>query len=34
MPQYLQVVIRKTNFDTMQAVHYIAKKIKKYGKHF
>jgi tRNA pseudouridine13 synthase len=34
MPQYLQVVIQKTNVDTMQAIHYIAKKIKKYGKHF
>jgi len=34
MPQYLQVVIQKTNMDTMQAVHYVAKKIKKYGKHF
>ena len=34
MPQYLQVVIQKTNVDTMQAVHYIAKRIKKYGKHF
>ena len=34
MPQYLQVVIQKTNIDTMQAIHYIAKKIKKYGKHF
>jgi len=33
-PQYLQVVIQKTNVDTMQAVHYIAKRIKKYGKHF
>ena len=29
MPQYLQVVIQKTNMDTMQAVHYVAKKIKK-----
>lgn len=33
-PQYLQIVIQKTNVDTMQAVHYIAKRIKKYGKHF
>jgi hypothetical protein len=33
-PQYLQVVIQKTNVDTMQAVHYIAKRLKKYGKHF
>jgi len=22
------------NIDTMQAVHYIAKQVKKYGKHF
>lgn len=22
------------NVDTMQAVHYVAKRIKKYGKHF
>jgi tRNA pseudouridine13 synthase len=34
MPQYLQIVIQKTNVDTMQAIHYIAKKVKKYGKHF
>ena len=34
MPQYLQIVILKTNVDTMQAIHYIAKKVKKYGKHF
>jgi tRNA pseudouridine13 synthase len=34
MPQYLQVVIQKTNVDTMQAIHYIAKRVKKYGKHF
>jgi tRNA pseudouridine13 synthase len=27
-------VIQKTNVDTMQAIHYIAKRIKKYGKHF
>jgi len=33
-PQFLQVVIQKTNVDTMQAVHYIAKRVKKYGKHF
>lgn len=33
-PQYLQVVIQKTNIDTMQAIHYIAKRVKKYGKHF
>ena len=33
-PQYLQIVIQKMNVDTMQAVHYIAKQIKKYGKHF
>lgn len=33
-PQYLQVVIQKMNVDTMQAIHYIAKQIKKYGKHF
>ncbi len=34
MPQYLQIVIQKMNVDTMQAIHYIAKKVKKYGKHF
>ena len=33
-PQYLQIVIQKMNIDTMQAVHYIAKQVKKYGKHF
>ncbi|CDW87747.1 trna pseudouridine synthase [Stylonychia lemnae] len=33
-PQYLKVVVQKTNVDTMQAVHYIAKKLKKFGKSF
>lgn len=33
-PQYLKVVLQKTNVDTMQAVHYVAKKLKKLGKYF
>lgn len=34
IPSYLKVVLQKTNVDTMQAVHYIAKKLKKLGKQF
>lgn len=34
MPQYLKVIVQKTNVDTMQAIHYIAKKLKKFGKSF
>ena len=33
-PEYLQVAVMKTNVETMQAVHYIAKKTKKFAKQF
>jgi hypothetical protein len=31
-PQYLKVALFKTNVETMQAIHYIAKRIRKIGK--
>ena len=33
-PQYLKVAVLKTNVDTMQAVHYISKRIRKLPKQF
>ena len=34
MPNYLSVVIFKTNVETMQAIHYIGKRNKKLPKCF
>ena len=31
---YLQMALMKSNMDTMQAIHYIAKKLKKFSKFF
>ena len=33
-PQYLRVALHKTNVDTMQAVHYVAKRIRKMPRQF
>ena len=33
-PQYLKIAVHKTNVDTMHAVHYIAKRIRKMPKQF
>jgi hypothetical protein len=29
MPEILEFALQKTNFESMQAVHYIAKRVKK-----
>ena len=29
LPQFLKVALHKTNIDTMQAIHYVAKRIRK-----
>jgi tRNA pseudouridine13 synthase len=34
MPEYLQVVVRKENLESMQAIHYISKRLKKMPKYF
>jgi len=34
MPEYLSMALQKTNFESMQAIHYISKRIKKQVKHF
>lgn len=34
MPEILQFALQKTNFESMQAVHYIAKRVKKQSKFF
>ena len=34
MPEFLSVSVMKTNVETMQAVHHISKKCKKYAKQF
>jgi len=31
---YLTFIMQKQNIDTMQAIHFIAKRIKKQAKHF
>ena len=33
-PEYVQVVVRKENTESMQAIHYIAKRLKKMPKYF
>ena len=33
-PQYLRIALHKTNVDTMQAVHYVAKRIRKMPRQF
>jgi len=34
MPEYVKVVLRKENMESMQAIHYIAKRLKKMPKAF
>ena len=34
MPEYIQFALQKTNYDTMQAVHYISKRVKKLPRYF
>ena len=34
MPEYVKVVIRKENMESMQAIHYVAKRLKKMPKFF
>jgi len=34
MPDFLQFVVQKTNYESMQAVHYISKRINKKPKYF
>ena len=33
-PQYLKIAVHKTNMDSMQAVHYIAKRVRKVARQF
>ena len=34
MPEYLEIAMQQTNFETMQAIHYISKRVKKMPKYF
>lgn len=34
LPEYLQVVLLKTNVETMQAIHYISKRLRKVPRQF
>ena len=34
VPEYLSMAMQKTNFESMQAIHYISKRVKKQVKHF
>ena len=33
-PRYVEVALYKTNMDSMQAIHYVAKRLKKFSKQF
>ena len=34
LPEVLSIALQKTNFESMQAVHYISKRVKKHVKYF